>query len=285
MRLYDARLISEAKVNWNGVSAEIVERRLGLAPAKIHSTMTQHALYVELSEGITCEREVVGFDSRQYVSHHRLVSFRPRGAVVRGTAKGLGVHAYGVVFIDPECAELQPYLAQMPMEWTPFSGLRSEQLWDEIAPLLAECQAVGTSDRPLSRFYVIGHVIALLALLAEETVVARYPFNVDSRIRQAVMWIDENLTREFSLEELSRVVNVGPSQLIRLFRRTVGQTPMAYVSMKRIREAQRLLVSSGMSIGQIASHLGYADQSHFTNRFKNNTGVTPAIYRRRGEQR
>jgi YesN/AraC family two-component response regulator len=41
-----------------------------------------------------------------------------------------------------------------------------------------------------------------------------------------------------------------------------------------------LLVSTSMSVGQIVLHPGYSDQSHFTHRFRANTGVTPAVYRR-----
>ncbi len=280
MRLYSAKLVSTTTKRWGGISAEIVSRQLDSSPAEICTTMTQHALYAELSAGVVSEREVVGFHHRKYVSRHHLVSFRPVGATVRGTAAGTGIHTYGVIFMDPECDGLRPYLAQMSAEWTPFSGLRNDRLWDEIAPLLAECTIGETTHRPLGQFYALGRAISLLALLTDGAGVATCQQNRDGRIREAVKWIDENLTREFTLDELASVANTSASQLVRLFSKTLGLTPMAYVSVRRIREAQRLLASSAMSIGQIASHLGYADQSHFTQRFKSNTGVTPAAYRR-----
>ncbi len=98
--------------------------------------MTQHALYAELSAGVVSEKGGRRISPPEYVSRHHLVSFRPVGATVRGTAAGTGIHTYGVIFMDPECDGLRPYLAQMSAEWTPFSGLRNDRLWDEIAPLL-----------------------------------------------------------------------------------------------------------------------------------------------------
>jgi AraC family transcriptional regulator len=202
------------------------------------------------------------------------------GSTVRGTASGSGVHTYGVVFIDPECDDLSRHLTQIADEWTPFTALRNQRLWDEMAPLLAECAAADAKQRPLARFYAVGRAIALLALLAGEIGEASCASNGDRRVRNALGWIDDNLTGEFTLEHLADVTNTSASQLVRLFRKTLGLTPMAYVSLRRIREAQRLLVSSSMSVGQIALHLGYSDQSHFTHRFRANTGVTPAAFRR-----
>jgi len=280
VRLHSAELVTRTAASWGGVSAEIVDRRFDRSPATIHTLSTRHALYVELTNGIVCEREVVGFHCRQYISRIHLMSFRPAGCTVRGTASGSGVHSYGVVFIDPECEDLRQHLAQIGREWAPFTGLRNQRLWDEMAPLLAECVSVDTKKRPLARFYAMGRAIALLALLADEAEQASCPGNGDRRVRSALSWIEDNLTREFTLEHLADVTNTSASQLVRLFRKTLGLTPMAYVSLKRVREAQRLLESSSMSVGQIALHLGYSDQSHFTHRFRANTGVTPAAYRR-----
>ncbi|QYD72666.1 AraC family transcriptional regulator [Paraburkholderia edwinii] len=280
MRLHSAELVSRTTANWDGVSAEIVDRRFGARPAELYTLSTRHAVYVELTDGIVCEREVVGFHSHRYISRMHLLSFRPAGSTLRGTASGSGIHSYGVVFIDPECEHLRQPLAQIGNEWTPFTALRNQQIWDEMAPLLAECAAADARKRPLARFYAVGRAIALLALLADETGQASYAGSGDRRVRSALAWIHDNLTHEFTLEHLADVANTSASQLVRLFRKSLGLTPMAYVSQRRIREAQRLLASSSMSVEQIAIHLGYSDQSHFTNRFRANTGVTPAVFRR-----
>ncbi|GAB2890799.1 hypothetical protein GCM10027093_27330 [Paraburkholderia jirisanensis] len=123
-------------------------------------------------------------------------------------------------------------------------------------------------------------MIALLALLADEACGGQPGNGPDRRIRDAIEWIGKNLTREFTINELASVANLSASQLVRLFRKSLGVTPTAYVSNRRLREAQRLLAGSDWTITQIAAHLGYVDQSHFTRRFKTHTGLTPAAYRR-----
>jgi AraC-like DNA-binding protein len=185
-----------------------------------------------------------------------------------------------VVLIDPRCSELQDCLAEVPKALSPFTGLRKPKLWDELAPLLAECVSYPSTPRPLASLYAHGRAIALLAALADEAGAVRVINGQDRRIRDTLEWIDQNLTREFTLDELASVAHLSASQLVRLFRKSLGVTPTAYVSSRRVREAKRLLACSEWTIMRIATHLGYVDQSHFTHRFRTHTGLTPAAYRR-----
>jgi AraC family transcriptional regulator len=282
MREYDADLVSKVVARWGAVGVEMIERRLGRVPSSLHVSSADHAVYVELSEGIVCEREVVGFDRTRFVTEPQLISFRPAGSEIRGTTSGEGIVRYGVVFIDPDHADLRHCLGDLPATLKPFSGVRSDRLWHEMAPLLSECTAEESMKRPFAALYALGHAVALLALLANETKNSQPgdDRDRDARVGHALRWINDNLTREFTLGELACVANVSASQLVRMFRKSLGLTPMAYVSNQRVREAQRLLASSDMPIARVAFHLGYTDQSHFTHRFKSNTGVTPASYRR-----
>jgi AraC family transcriptional regulator len=282
MREYDADLVSKVATRWGGVGVEMIERRLGPMPSSLHVSSTDHAVYVEMSEGIVCEREVLGSDRTRFVTEPQLISFRPAGSEVRGTTTGEGTFRYGVVFIDPGNEDLRHCLGDPPPKLKPLTGMRSDRVWHEMAPLLSECTAEAPVERPFATLYALGHALALLALLANETVTLQRgdDRHRDTRITHALGWINDNLTREFTLGELAAVVNVSASQLVRMFRSSLGLTPMAYVSNQRVREAQRLLASSDMPIAHVALHLGYSDQSHFTHRFKSNTGVTPASYRR-----
>jgi transcriptional regulator GlxA family with amidase domain len=47
-----------------------------------------------------------------------------------------------------------------------------------------------------------------------------------------------------------------------------------------VQEAQRLLATTRLSLGEIAAATGFYDQSHFTKRFRKVTGITPSAYRR-----
>jgi methylphosphotriester-DNA--protein-cysteine methyltransferase len=66
----------------------------------------------------------------------------------------------------------------------------------------------------------------------------------------------------------------------RLFRQATGETPHRFLLRLRIERAQELLATHVVSLTQIATDVGFADQSHFTRVFKQFVGVTPRAYRR-----
>lgn len=64
---------------------------------------------------------------------------------------------------------------------------------------------------------------------------------------------------------------------MRTFRRSIGLSPYAYLTQIRVEAAKKLL-NEGASIADVASDIGFTDQSHLTRHFKRITGVTPGQY-------
>ncbi|MDM9627806.1 AraC family transcriptional regulator [Rhizobium sp. S152] len=93
-------------------------------------------------------------------------------------------------------------------------------------------------------------------------------------------YIESNLDRSIGLAELAGVVNVSRFHFIRLFKRSTGTTPIDFVEQSRISRAQSLIVETDIPLAEIALITGFADQSHFTRRFRNRVGCTPAAYSR-----
>jgi AraC-like DNA-binding protein len=94
------------------------------------------------------------------------------------------------------------------------------------------------------------------------------------RLRTAIDFIHGRLASPISLHALSRTLQVTPYQLIRLFKRTTGLTPHAYVTQLRLDAARRYL-ASGIAIGEAAAAAGFYDQSALTRYFKRAYGLTP----------
>jgi AraC-like DNA-binding protein len=67
--------------------------------------------------------------------------------------------------------------------------------------------------------------------------------------------------------------------LMRLFRRHVGMPMHALQTQLRVELGKRLL-QRGMTASQTALEVGFADQSHFTKRFKEMVGTSPVAYQR-----
>lgn len=99
-------------------------------------------------------------------------------------------------------------------------------------------------------------------------------------VRDVTDYIDENIQSKITLSELAAIAGSSRFHFIKLFRNTAGLSPMEYLERSRVNRAEILLRGGQLTIAQIASAVGFSDQSHFTRRFRMWTGVTPGHYHR-----
>ena len=95
-------------------------------------------------------------------------------------------------------------------------------------------------------------------------------------------YLDTHYSRNYDIEEVSRLIFKCPSQAIRIFKKHYNMTPFAYLSALRIKEAKRLLCSTDLSVRDIAFRLGYGDEHYFSAAFKRETGLNPTQFRKNG---
>lgn len=96
-------------------------------------------------------------------------------------------------------------------------------------------------------------------------------------IRQAREYIEAHFADDLALSDVARAVFLSPYYFARAFERQTGLPPHAYLENVRMRKARRFL-DDGAPIAEAAVASGYADQSHFTRRFKKLLGITPRQY-------
>jgi AraC family transcriptional regulator len=99
-------------------------------------------------------------------------------------------------------------------------------------------------------------------------------------IERLAAFVEDNLDRPISLEELATIANVSRFHFSRIFRQTTGVSAMTFVEQSRIRRAQILLSESNLPLVEVALMTGFSDQSHFTRRFALHVGTTPGAYAR-----
>lgn len=97
-------------------------------------------------------------------------------------------------------------------------------------------------------------------------------------------FIHEHIFEPITVADIALHASISPSQLTRLFRSKVGQTPMSYVWQVRTQRGIELLQNTGLSIGLIAHQCGFKSQAHFTRRIKKQTGVAPGELRERADR-
>jgi transcriptional regulator GlxA family with amidase domain len=104
---------------------------------------------------------------------------------------------------------------------------------------------------------------------------------MDRRIRTVIECLHANLCARTSIAELARSVNMSRWQFCRVFKTEVSQSPSHYISTLRMREAQRMLSETFLTVKEIRATLGDIDRSHFSREFKDFCGLTPSEFRKR----
>ncbi len=103
-------------------------------------------------------------------------------------------------------------------------------------------------------------------------------------MHKAVSHLKENLAQHVTLEELAQHVGLSKSYLSTIFKTELGQTFTDYVNWMRIEKSKELLLNPLLSLAAIADLIGYNDQSYFTKKFSQSTGMSPGQYRKKRGQ-
>ena len=93
----------------------------------------------------------------------------------------------------------------------------------------------------------------------------------------------DDLTGEPTLSELASLCGLSRSHFVRAFKQSTGLPPHRWLLMQRVKRAKDLLYGTKLSIAEISSDCGFADQSHFTRVFSRTFGVSPGAWRRQRE--
>lgn len=104
------------------------------------------------------------------------------------------------------------------------------------------------------------------------------------QVQRGIDFIEEHLTEDIDLHDVSRVAGVSHWHFLRMFKALTNETLKSYIRSRRLADARKSLVTSDDGILTIAIAAGFESQEAFTRAFKRAFGVTPARYRRLGDE-
>ena len=84
----------------------------------------------------------------------------------------------------------------------------------------------------------------------------------------------------WTVSELASQARWSRSPFAARFTALVGEPPLAYLTRWRMQVAAGLLLRETLSIGEVASRVGYESEPAFNKAFKRATGITPGAFRR-----
>lgn len=96
-------------------------------------------------------------------------------------------------------------------------------------------------------------------------------------VRRVRDYLNDHYRDNLTLGDLSAIAHLSPFYLVRVFTKTFGLPPHAYLTQARVMRACRLL-RVGVPVAQAALDVGFVDQSHLHRHFKRIMGITPGSY-------
>lgn len=100
------------------------------------------------------------------------------------------------------------------------------------------------------------------------------------QIRKIEAFVRERLPDAIRVGELCREARMSPSHFSRIFKKSLGETPQAYVRRQRLERACRLMLVTTLPLTEIALACGYTDHAHFSRNFRAVFDLSPAAWRR-----
>lgn len=124
-------------------------------------------------------------------------------------------------------------------------------------------------------------VMHIFRLVNEHTDEPSHLLQRNRSVEQALVYINNNLSKELTLELVAQHCHLSKYHLSHLFSQFKRVSIGKYILRQRMQEAMRLLRDTTMDVKDIAPSVGFQDISYFCRTFKRETGLTPLQYRKR----
>lgn len=155
-----------------------------------------------------------------------------------------------------------------PKEYEKEQTLLGFQERNNLIPLASYLETSGLILQLLSRF------------LKNPDLKIRDTPKIPSKILDSIQFIQTHLQSNITVESLAERASQNAEYFSRVFRQYTGEKPLNYVQRKRVERAQYLMITTKLSLAEIATETGFESLSYFSRIFKKTTEQTPSQYKR-----
>lgn len=188
---------------------------------------------------------------------------------------------------------ITPFLGEMPEDlMTPFRDhpiVRPEgkdKVWTDalIARMLAEQQQREPGSDGMLKLLLTELLLWLYRYGQQaskhDLQSSEHPTTLHRKVSEIVRYINENYEEELTLQTVADRFHISPYYLCRIFKEATGFTLVEYIQRLRVKEAQRLLTTTRLSMTEVAGRVGFDSSTHFGRVFKTVSGLSPLQYRK-----
>jgi len=207
----------------------------------------------------------------------------PRTELHRTTSPGVKDYdRYVLYFSDKEVGDLIEAVGQDAYdELIRASCLQlpseiARQVQQEMEQLMQE----RTIQRPYAQAFAYQHLRAIL-LAALRYGKPRPPCTGETadKIQEVARYISQNYQRELTLKDAADMAFMEETYFSKQFKKLTGFGFREYLTQTRIRAAEQLLQTTGLSVTAIAEQCGFSGGNYFGDAFRRCTGMSPRAYR------
>lgn len=156
---------------------------------------------------------------------------------------------------------------------------------EELVSLFSRALEIAEADKISSQQYLGGivlHIVGMILSISKNKIFE--VGDVDQKIEQAKIIMNENVFKDIDPEELAMKLNISYSWFRKVFKDYTGYAPAKYFQELKLRKAKQLLVGTSHSVKEISFMLDYKSTEHFCSLLKKRTGFTPLEYRSFGRE-
>jgi YesN/AraC family two-component response regulator len=97
----------------------------------------------------------------------------------------------------------------------------------------------------------------------------------NSHIMNIIKFIDDHITENISLKEISEYCHLSREYTSYIFKRETGKQLVAYINEQKSLLAKKIILNENMSLTELSNYLGFENYDYFSKTFKRYIGITP----------
>lgn len=101
------------------------------------------------------------------------------------------------------------------------------------------------------------------------------------RLKPVLAYIEQHIAEKIHVQEASRVANISYYYFVKYFKKVLGMSFLEYVNYKKIKLAERILMTDDISVAQVGELIGMPNMAHFYKVFKKHNQCSPNEYRKK----
>lgn len=258
----------------------------------VNSTIYEHAMeVVEIMEGkITVE---IGSD--RFLSERGDIFYIPSGLVRRiYVPEGRGairMLAFDSSIVEQNMDTIDTEILYMfeVQSRNRLSSFRKEHpVYEELSRYIREAVDESAAKDVCYKLPIRANIYLIMTSLLRyycsmRTESDRMVYHNVLRLRPVLDYIDAHSHERIYVEKLAAMIMVSPDYFTKMFRESIGKTPVDYINDLRVNRALVLLCQGDLNMTQIAQQVGFSNVNYFHKMFKQYMGVSPMAYRKNVE--